>query len=88
MKTLWICVILLGSVCWIACGRSESNQALCDCIHTNADGSWDMQLSEECMQRCIEEFGPGLEGMEAWFEKNCGFQFQHPDGEENSVQQI
>ncbi|MEM9983610.1 MAG: hypothetical protein AAF804_00815 [Bacteroidota bacterium] len=88
MKALWTLFLLISGLLMSSCGDSDSDQALCDCVHTNADGSWDMQLSEECMQRCVEEFGPSLKGMEAWFEENCGIQFQHPHMEDPSVQQI
>ncbi|MEO0584150.1 MAG: hypothetical protein AAF135_18190 [Bacteroidota bacterium] len=31
-----------------------------------------MRLTPECMQLCVETFGPELKDMETWFEEHCG----------------
>lgn len=67
---------------------SEAEQALCECVQSDANGGWDMSLTPECMQRCVEFFGPELEGMEKWFREHCGYDFSHPDPEQEPTRRI
>lgn len=74
---------LLTGLLWSACGEPDAEaEALCDCVQTDAQGQWDMHLSPDCMALCVEQFGPELKGMEAWFRENCGYDFRHPEVEE------
>jgi hypothetical protein len=58
---------LLLSGLW-ACSPQEQAFDLCSCLPEQAE---QMQLSQECIDACIEKFGENLEGMEAWFAENC-----------------
>ncbi len=51
-----------------ACSPQEQAFDLCSCL---PEGSGQKQLSQECIDACIEKFGDNLEGMEAWFAENC-----------------
>ena len=65
-------VLLLGIM--LGCQSQEEKEletALCGCVQTES-GKWDMRLTPECMQLCVETFGPELKDMEAWFEEHCG----------------
>lgn len=52
----------------IACSPKKEAFDLCTCL---PEKSGQMQLSQECMDACLEKFGENLEGMEAWFAENC-----------------
>ncbi|MGD1839946.1 MAG: hypothetical protein ACFB0B_03485 [Thermonemataceae bacterium] len=65
-------VYITTSLLLLTCQPKEKQEAttLCDCVDSSSE-RWDMQLSEECIDLCIEKFGESLEGMEEWFEENC-----------------
>ncbi|HAA13537.1 MAG TPA: hypothetical protein DCE41_18330 [Cytophagales bacterium] len=82
----WILVI--GLLLFIsACGKSSQAPAdlefdLCDC-NTWDRGQRDMKLSQRCIDACLKEFGPNLEGMEEWFQENCDPMDEKKDTEEH-----
>jgi hypothetical protein len=79
MNRYLIFLALTLSLSLLSCqGDDAEAQALCDCVQTDEQGRWDMNLSPDCMQRCVDQFGPQLEGMEAWFRETCGYDLQHP----------
>ncbi len=87
MKQTFFLFILLSLVILPGCHDNpseEKSQELCECVQKDESGRWDMHLTEECMEKCIEVFGPELKGMEAWFRDHCGFELFHPklDGQE------
>ncbi|MGB3619344.1 MAG: hypothetical protein WBA12_14585 [Catalinimonas sp.] len=63
--------LLCGVVLLSTCAPKERPE-LCDCVQKDNEGRWDMHLSDECMLEFVEQFGPELEGLEAWFKENCG----------------
>jgi hypothetical protein len=82
MKPVFFLLWASLSLGLMACQSSAEAEPLCDCLHTDANGQWDMQLSQECMAMCVEKFGPELKGMEAWFQANCDYSFEHPEVEQ------
>lgn len=52
----------------------ELMEELCSCVgNKKPDGSWDMHLSQECINLCMKVFGQELKGMDEWFRQHCGF---------------
>lgn len=79
---LRIILILIFIPVLLSCqseGSDTDHDALCDCVQTDVKGRWDMNLSPECIQLCVETFGPELTGMEGWFRENCGYELKHPE---------
>lgn len=76
---------LVGLALWLLAGcTSEKERAkeLCDCVTTET-GEWDMYLSPECERLCKDMFGPELDGMEEWFQRNCE-RTHHPRTEQDN----
>ncbi|MEL6535315.1 MAG: hypothetical protein AAFQ98_07890 [Bacteroidota bacterium] len=57
-----------------ACGQAKESPTqefdLCNCNSWDR-GERDMELSQRCIDACLEKFGPQLEGMEEWFRDHC-----------------
>ena len=54
---------------------------LCDCQVWDR-GQRDMELSQKCLDACVEAFGAELVGMEAWFDEHCNPQDPKPNTHE------
>jgi hypothetical protein len=71
MKTLGkLLTIGIASLMLSCIVERKPSVELCNCIH-NPQFQESNQLSQECIDACIEFFGEDLEGMEDWFKKNC-----------------
>ena len=65
--------LICGALLLVACTTCSPRQPpdLCACVEADANGRWDMHLSDACIARFVEEFGQELEGLEEWFRQNC-----------------
>ncbi|MCI4671241.1 MAG: hypothetical protein MRZ79_24085 [Bacteroidia bacterium] len=87
---MWRLLLLFTAGLWlVSCqpnNKSEkASSSLCACVQGKTpEGTWDMHLSEDCIQLCLKTFGPELKGMEDWFKLHCGLELKHPEVKEKS----
>jgi len=87
-----ILTLLIAMPLWACQSEDEQageSEALCECVKgKKPNGEWDLQLSEACIQMCIETFGPELKGMETWFQENCDLDLQHPKVDKKEEEEV